>query len=92
MDKQSLIDMLQLQDDAAKAIGLPKTEYLHLVITRKNPPKGYKIKTPFGLCDIANCQQKPDGYQTVFRVSRKQIDNLIKNWNTRAPIGDKNDG
>lgn len=78
MDRQELIDMFQKQDDLAKELGLPKSEYMCLVITRKNPPTGYKIKTPFGLCDIANCQQKTDGYQTVFRVSRQQIDSFIK--------------
>lgn len=79
MDIQELREIMQKQDVLVKELGLPQAEYLNLVITRKTPPTGYdKIKTPFGLCSILNCQEKPDGYQTVFRVSRKQVYNLIK--------------
>lgn len=50
-----------------------------LVVTRKRPPAGIKISTPFGLCEIANCQQTKSGdIQIVFWVTKKQVERMIE--------------
>jgi hypothetical protein len=76
---------MAIVDNDAASISLPKPDRFTFVITRRNPPRGYKIKTPFGLCDIANCQEKPDGFQTVFWVTRDQVLNLIKKLDKETP-------
>lgn len=49
-----------------------------LVVVRKRPPAGIKISTPFGRCEIANCQQLKSGeFQIVFFVTKRQIENII---------------
>jgi hypothetical protein len=49
------------------------------------PPQGYKIRTPFGNCQIMNCQEKGGKFSTVFRASRAQIVAYLKKCGIAAP-------
>ena len=74
MKPEELIRAMQEADDLCEKHGLPQPDGLSLVIVRPRPPTGYdKIRTPFGLCKIMNCQEIDGLYQTVFRANRKQI-------------------
>lgn len=51
-----------------------KISFAPLVTLRKSMPKGHKIRTPFGNCEIANVQRKPEGIQVVFYVKLAQLE------------------
>ena len=51
-----------------------------LVIIRDRPPKGWKIRTAFGLNPINNVQEAEDGkYQICFHVTRAQFVKYLRN-------------
>ncbi len=85
MTKDEIIEYMSQADIFAASVSMPKPDRFTFVITRRNPPKGYTVKTPFGLCDIACCQEKPDGFQTVFWASRQQVLNLLKKLEKETP-------
>jgi hypothetical protein len=70
--------MLSDADQECEKIGLGKCNGLSLVWVKDTYPQGYKVRTPFGNCDILQTQEINGQYQTVFRVSRKQILNYLK--------------
>ena len=78
MKARELFDAVCASEKLAAEIGLSKPDGLSLVQVTDRPPTGYKIRTPFGNCEIMNCQEKDGRYQTVFRATRKQIFNYLK--------------
>lgn len=78
MTPEDLIRQVQDADDLCEKHGLPKPDGLSFVVVRATPPSGYKIKTPFGLCEIMNCQEIDGLYQTVFRATRDQIKRYLR--------------
>lgn len=78
MTPKELYETIKNSDDWAAKYGLGQCEGLSLVWMTDRPPSGYKIRTPFGNCEIMNCQEKDGRYQTVFRATRKQVLNYLK--------------
>lgn len=78
MTPHELRETLERADRECLKMGLDKPDGLSLVIVRDSAPAGYKIRTPFGNCDIMNCQEINGKCQTVFRASRKQIEGYLK--------------
>lgn len=79
MTPHELLDELEKCDKARSEMSLGLAEGLALVLIRPRPPNGHKIRTPFGNCEIMNCQEKDGQYQTVFFATRKQIISYINN-------------
>jgi len=87
MNKQDLEEMLRKHEEY-KSLGYRDGDnyVASLVVIRKRPPSGIKISTPFGLCEIANCQETEKGeFQTVFFVTKKQVEKMIKRINQNEP-------
>lgn len=78
MTPNELREALQTSDKWAADNNLGECFGLSLVWMTDKPPQGYKIRTPFGNCEIMNCQEKDGRYQTVFRATKKQILNYLK--------------
>ena len=78
MTPEELKAAIQNSDALREEIGLSKSEGTSLVVVRSKPPSGYKIKTPFGLCRILNCQEINGRYQTVFWATRDQVERYLK--------------
>lgn len=81
MTPEELKEVIETSDQFAAEHNLGQCDGVSLVMMTNRPPTGYKIRTPFGNCDIMNCQEKLGRYQTVFRVSRKQALAYLKKCN-----------
>lgn len=77
MNLDELEALLQNHDEFKRQGFRTDAHAASLVITRNHPPKGYKIRTPFGVCQILNEQEKDGKIQIVFSVSRKQLQSTI---------------
>lgn len=69
---------LATQERMAKAHNLPPCSTLPLVIIKDKPCRGYNIRTPFGLCEIANQQEIDGKYQVVFYAKRERVLSYIR--------------
>lgn len=78
MTPEELRDELKKADKFCSDEGLPPCPGIAMTIERPRPPSGYKVKTPFGNCEILNCQEKGGRFVTCFRVSRAQIIAYLK--------------
>lgn len=85
MTPEELRAALKKADDFLDENGLGPCENLSLVMETDRPPQGYKIRTPFGNCQIMNCQEKGGKFSTVFRASRAQIVAYLKKCGIAAP-------
>lgn len=78
MTLQEIKDELEKVDEILKGMGMPIAKGLSLSVTKSKPPTGYKMRTPFGNCEVLNCQVIDGQYQTVFFATREQIERYIK--------------
>jgi hypothetical protein len=74
MNLEDLEHLLLMHEAQKEVYGALDNFAASLVIVRSEPPTGYKIKVPpFGNCTILNVQAKPEGIQTCFVVTKKQL-------------------
>ena len=92
MTLQELEEILSRHDKVAAEYGIGDHHGASLVVVRDRPPTGEKIKTPFGLCPILNCQEKEGKYQTCFAVSRKQLVTMICKLKATLSTGGSSNG
>ena len=89
MTPEDIVRLLSEADAMRKDIGLDgQADGLNLAVIRERPPSGYdKIRTPFGNCEILNCQPVHGGIQTVFYATRKQLLKYVEKANRAKEQG-----
>lgn len=77
MTKEDLQNILDESDKRTRSLGLEPSAGFTLLTIRKNPTKGFEVRTPFGICPILSSEQKEDGIHILFIATRKQIKKVI---------------
>lgn len=57
-----------------------------LTISKKKgwSPRGFKVRTPFGLCELANLKETETSTEVTFFVKLRQLKSFMKKYNAPA--------